>query len=63
LGNKILNELDWIYGMHGRQDRCILDLVGRPDGKRPLGRPKHKGKDTIKMELKKWDWEAWAALI
>jgi len=43
--------MNWIYGMHGRQDRCILDLVWRPEGKRPLGRPRHKGKDTIKMEL------------
>ena len=24
---------------------------GRPEGKKPLGRPRHKGKDTIKMEL------------
>jgi len=37
--------------MHVRQERCIMGLVGRPEGKRPLGRPRHKGKDTIKMEL------------
>jgi len=29
----------------------ILDLVGRPEGKRLLSRPRHKGKDTIKLEL------------
>jgi len=28
-----------------------LGLVGRPERKRPLGRPKRKGKDFIKMEL------------
>jgi hypothetical protein len=26
-------------------------LVGKPDGKRPLGRPKHRCKDNIKMDL------------
>jgi hypothetical protein len=46
-----MNEMDQGYRMHGRQERCIMGLVGRPEGKRPLGRPRHKGKDTIKMEL------------
>jgi hypothetical protein len=27
-------------------------LVGRPEGKRPLGRPKHRWEDNIKMELR-----------
>jgi hypothetical protein len=27
-------------------------LVGRPEGKRPLGRPKRKWEDNIKMDLK-----------
>jgi hypothetical protein len=26
--------------------------VGRPEGKRPLGRPKHRWEDSIKMDLK-----------
>lgn len=26
-------------------------LVGRPDGKRPLGRPKRRGKNNIKVNL------------
>jgi hypothetical protein len=37
--------------MHGIQERCIMGLVGRPEGKRSLVRPRHKEKDTIKMEL------------
>jgi hypothetical protein len=28
------------------------DLVGRPEGKRPLGRPKHRWEDNIKMDLR-----------
>ena len=27
-------------------------LVGKPGGKRPLGRPRHSWKDNIKMDLK-----------
>ena len=30
-------------------------LVGRPEGKRPLGRPNVEGKITLKWMLKKWD--------
>jgi hypothetical protein len=26
-------------------------LVGRPEGKRPLGRPRHRLEDSIKMDL------------
>jgi hypothetical protein len=26
-------------------------LVGKPEGKRPLGRPKHRWEDNIKMDI------------
>jgi hypothetical protein len=26
-------------------------LVGKPEGKRPLGRPKRRGEDNIKIDL------------
>jgi hypothetical protein len=28
------------------------DLVGKPEGKRPLGRPRRKREDNIKMDLR-----------
>ena len=28
-------------------------LVGKPEGKRPLGRPRRRWEDNIKMDLKK----------
>jgi hypothetical protein len=34
-------------------------LVGKPEGKRPPGKPRHRQKHNIKMdtqEVKKWDW-------
>jgi hypothetical protein len=32
-------------------------LVGRPEGRRPLGRPRRKWEDNIKMDLQKVGWE------
>jgi hypothetical protein len=32
-------------------------LVGKPEGKRPVGRPRRRWKDNIKMDLQKWDRE------
>ena len=29
-------------------------LVGTPEGRRPLGRPWHRCKDNIKMDLQGW---------
>jgi hypothetical protein len=31
-------------------------LVGKPEGKRPLGRPKHRWEDGIKMDLREIGW-------
>jgi hypothetical protein len=31
-------------------------LVGRPEGKRPLGRPRRRWEDTIKMDLQEAGW-------
>jgi hypothetical protein len=40
-------------------------LVGRPEGRRPLGRPRHRWEDNIKMDLREIvfgdvDWIHWA---
>jgi hypothetical protein len=40
---------------HVGGERCLQGFVGRPDGKRPLERPKRRWDDNIKMEL----WEIW----
>jgi hypothetical protein len=31
-------------------------LVGKPEGKRPLGRPRRRWMDTIKMDLREIGW-------
>jgi hypothetical protein len=35
------------------------DLVGKPEGKRPLGRRRHRWKDNIKWIVRKWDMKLW----
>jgi len=34
----------------GRRGTYMV-LVGKPEGKRPLGRPRHRWEDNIKMDL------------
>jgi hypothetical protein len=31
-------------------------LVGKPEGKRPLGRPRHRWEDGIRMDLREIGW-------
>jgi hypothetical protein len=31
-------------------------LVGKPEGRRPLGRPRRRWEDTIKMDLREVGW-------
>jgi hypothetical protein len=32
-------------------------LVGKPEGKRPLGRPRRRWVDNIKMDLREIEWD------
>jgi hypothetical protein len=36
----------------GRRGDVYRVLVGRPEGKRPLGRPRRRWEDNIKMDLR-----------
>ena len=38
-------------GAYGGGERVHRVLVGKPEGKRPLGRPRRRLKDNIKMDL------------
>ena len=35
-------------------------LVGKPEGKRPLGRPRCRWEGTLKWIFRKWDVRVWA---
>jgi hypothetical protein len=41
-----------ICSTHGEGKRAYRVLVGRPEGKRPLGRLRHRWEDNIKMNLR-----------
>ena len=38
-------------------------LVGKREGNSPLGRPRHRWEDNIKMDLQEVGWGAWTGLI
>jgi hypothetical protein len=40
----------------GEERKLYKVLVGKPEGKRPLGRPRHRWEDGIKMKLRKIGW-------
>jgi hypothetical protein len=42
----------------GGEEECIYCriLVGKPEGKRPLGRPRRRWADNIQMDLRKIGW-------
>jgi hypothetical protein len=41
--------------MGERRNACMV-LVGKPEGKRPLGRPKHRWEDNTRMVLREIGW-------
>jgi hypothetical protein len=57
LGEQIKKDgLGEVGGRYGKE-RCIQGLVGKPEGKRPLGRHMHRLKDIIKMDIKEIGWK------
>jgi hypothetical protein len=49
----------------GEKRNAYRILVGKPEGKRPLGRPRCRWVDNIKMDLREtgWDGVDWIGLI
>jgi hypothetical protein len=47
----------------GKRRGAYRVLVGRPDGKRPLGRIWCRWQDNIKEDVQEVKWGAWARLI
>jgi hypothetical protein len=41
----------------GGEERCIRCLFGKPEGKRPLGKPRHRWEDNIGMYRKEISWK------
>jgi hypothetical protein len=41
----------------GERKGAYRALVGKPEGRRPLGRPRRRWEDNIKMDLREDGWE------
>jgi hypothetical protein len=46
----------------GRGEACTGFLVGKPDGKRQLGRPRCRWEENIKVNLQEVGWGVWTGL-
>jgi hypothetical protein len=44
------------YSTNGGEEDCDRLLVGKPEGKRPLGRPRGMWLDNIRMDLVEVEW-------
>ena len=74
-GDQIENEMGGNVARVGESRSVCRVLVGKLDGKRPLGRPRHRWKNNIKMDLQEvrcggMDWidlaqdrNGWRALV
>jgi hypothetical protein len=50
------------FSTHGREEKCIKDLVGKPGGKRSQGKPRRRWND-IEWILKKQNGRVWTGLM
>ena len=51
-GDKIeKNEMGWACGTYGRREGVYRVLVGKPEGRSPLGGPRRRWVDNIWMDL------------
>jgi hypothetical protein len=42
---------------NGEKRNAYMILAGKPEGKRPLGRTRHRWVDKIKMDLREIGWD------
>jgi hypothetical protein len=51
----------WVgHAAHMGEGRNVCSLVGKPKGKRPLRRPRHKWEDGIRIDLWEIGWGMWS---
>ena len=52
-----------MWHVRGRGEVHKKALVGKPEGRRPFGRPRCRWKDNIKINLLSVGWNAWTGSI
>jgi hypothetical protein len=51
------NEMGGACSACGGMERCVCRvLMGKPEGRRPLGRPRRRWEDNIRMDLREVGW-------
>jgi hypothetical protein len=50
------DEMGGAYSTNGEKRNAYRISVGKPEGKRPLGRPRCRWEDSIKMDLREIGW-------
>jgi hypothetical protein len=48
--------MGWVCSTYGKKRNACRILVGKPEGKRPLGRPRRRWVSNIKMDLREIGW-------
>jgi hypothetical protein len=43
--------------MHRRDEKCVQYLVGKPERRRPLRRPRCKWENNIRVDIRETGWE------
>jgi hypothetical protein len=51
------------FSTNGEKRKAYILLVGNPEGKRPLGRPRPRWVDILGRILKRWDGMMWTGLV
>jgi hypothetical protein len=44
----------------GEKRKAYMLLIGKPEGRRPLGRPRRRWMDNIRMDLREVGWDDWS---
>ena len=53
------NEMGGACSVYGERRGIYRVLVGKPEGKRPPGRPRLRREITLRCFFRKWDGEIW----
>jgi hypothetical protein len=56
------NEMGWVCSVDGVERGMYRVLVVKPEGKRPMGRPRHRWEDNTKIYLKEVGCGVWTGL-
>jgi hypothetical protein len=50
-------EMGGACSTYGGEQKCIQGIGGETEGKRPLGRPRYRREDSIKMDIQEVGWD------